>query len=143
MFIGEFRHTIDQKKRLAIPSKFRAHLGDRAVLTKGIDNCLVLYPLEEYKKQAEKLSSLPSSKGDARGFSRIMLSGATDVEFDPLGRILVPDYLKAYGMLEKNVVVIGLYNRIEIWDERHWNEYRKNVEKEIGDMAERLQELGI
>jgi MraZ protein len=143
MFIGEFRHTIDPKKRLAIPSKFRAHLGERAVLTRGIDNCLILYPLEEWKKIAQKLSSLPSSKGDARGFSRIMLAGATDVELDALGRILIPDYLKAYGTLQKNVVVIGLYNRIEIWAAMVWDEYQKSIEKEVGNMAERLQELGI
>ena len=143
MFIGEFRHTIDPKKRLAIPSKFRAHLGERAVLTRGIDNCLILYPLEEWEKIAEKLSNLPVSKGDARGFARIMLAGATDVELDRLGRILVPDYLKAYGMFERNVVVIGLYNRIEIWGAERWDDYQKNIEKEVGNMAERLNELGI
>ena len=142
MFIGEYRHTIDQKKRLAIPSKFRAHLGERAVLTRGIDNCLVLYPFEEWEKLANKLSALPLSKGDARGFSRIMLAGATDVEFDRLGRVLVPDYLKDYAMITKNVVVTGLYNRIEIWDESRWKEYQKNAEREIGNMAERLEELG-
>lgn len=143
MFIGEYIHTIDQKRRLAVPSKFRKALGKKAVLTRGLDNCLVLYPVSEWGKVASKLESLPNSQVDARGFARIMLSGATDVELDALGRILVPDYLKEYAFLDKNAAILGISNRIEIWDEKRWQEYKNKTEMSVGDMAERLKELGI
>ena len=143
MFIGEYTYTIDSKRRIAIPSKFRPGLGKKAVITRGIDNCLVIYPLEEWKKLSQKLESLPASRSDARRFVRIMLSGAVDVLLDKLGRILVPDYLKEYAGLKKSVCLIGISNRIEIWDEQRWISYKKSAEKEVGNMAERLEELGI
>ena len=143
MFIGEYIYSIDDKKRLAIPAKFRKALGKKAVLTRGLDNCLVLYPLEEWQKVATKLENLPSSASDARAFARIMLAGAADVELDKLGRILIPDYLKDYAFLKKNVAINGLSNRIEIWEEARWKEYKEKTEKQIGDMAQRLKELGI
>jgi len=143
MFIGEYSYTIDQKKRLAIPSKLRKALGKSAVITRGFDNCLVVYPIAEWRKVAKKLEELPSNQTDARGFARIILSGAVDVQLDKLGRILVPDYLKNYASLKKNVSIIGHSNKIEIWDQKRWEEYREKTEKEIGDMAGRLQQLGI
>jgi len=143
MFIGEYLYSIDEKKRLAIPAKFRKALGKKAVVTRGIDNCLVIYPVGEWQKLATKLESLPSSTIDARGFARIMLSGAVDVGLDKLGRILVPDYLKEYAYLKKNVAVLGISNRIEIWDEQKWQEYKNKTEREVGDIAERLKELGV
>lgn len=143
MFIGEYLFTIDHKKRLSIPSKFRKALGKRAVLTTGLDNCLVIYPMEGWRKLTKKLENLPNGQTDARGFVRIMLSGAVDVAFDKLGRILIPDYLKNYAYFKKNVVIIGLSNRIEAWDEKRWLKYKETTEKEIGDMASRLQQLGI
>ena len=143
MFIGEFPYTIDHKKRLSIPSKFRKALGKKAVLTTGLDNCLVVYPMTEWQKLTKKLENLPNGQTDARGFVRIMLSGAADITFDKLGRILVPDYLKNYAYLKKNVAILGLSNRIEVWEEKRWKEYKEKTEKEIGDMASRLQQLGI
>jgi len=143
MLIGEYRHTIDNKKRLAIPAKFRKDLGEKAVITKGLENCLVIYVLDEWQKLAQKLENLPTSQADARNFVRIMLSGATDVELDKLGRILIPDYLKNYASFKKNVTLLGLSNRIEIWDTEKWEEYRKKTESSAGDIAERLKELGI
>ncbi len=143
MFIGEYNFTIDEKKRVAVPVKFRKNLGKKAVITRGLDRCLVLYPLKEWEKVAKKLEGLPNSKVDARTFSRILLSGAVDVELDKLGRILIPDYLKKYADLKKNVVLLGLSNRIEIWSKEKWDEYKQKAEKEIGDMASRLEELGI
>ncbi len=143
MFIGEYIYTIDHKKRVAIPSKFRKSLGKKAVITRGLDNCLVVYPIGEWQKLTKKLENLPNSKIDARGFVRIILSGAVDVALDKLGRILIPDYLKEYAGLKKDVVVIGLSNKIEIWDAQKWKDYREKTEKEIGNMAEKLQELGI
>ena len=143
MLIGEYRYTLDSKKRLAIPAKFRTELGKKVVITKGLDSSLVLYPVKEWKVLSEKLSQLPSSRLDARGFARIMLAGAVDVNLDKSGRILIPQYLKKYAFLKKNVVLLGLSNRIEIWDETRWHKYREKTEKGIGDMAERLEELGV
>ncbi|PIQ91810.1 MAG: cell division/cell wall cluster transcriptional repressor MraZ [Parcubacteria group bacterium CG11_big_fil_rev_8_21_14_0_20_39_14] len=143
MFLGEYSYTIDHKKRLAIPSKFRKELGKKAIVTRGLDNSLVVYPAEEWEKLAKNLGNLPSSQTEARGFVRIMLSGAAEVNFDKLGRVLIPDYLKEYSSLRKNAVIIGLYNRIEIWSEENWQSYKARTEKEVGNIAERLKELGI
>lgn len=143
MFIGEYNFTIDAKKRLSIPVKFRQALGDKAVLTRGIDGCLFLYPEQEWTKLAKKIGNLPLGKADARGFSRLMLSGAMEVEIDSLGRILIPDYLKDYAGLEKKVVIAGLYNHIEVWGEDRWNNYKSKAEGEVGNIAERLGDLGV
>jgi MraZ protein len=143
MFIGEYSHTIDKKKRLAIPSKFRKELGKKAVITRGIDNCLVVYPMSEWKEKAEKLGNLPNAEVDARKYARIMLAGAMDVKLDNLGRILIPDYLKEYASLKKRVVVTGLFNRLEIWEESKWEDYKKKTEGAVGDIAGRLKELGV
>lgn len=143
MFIGEYQYTIDEKKRLAIPPKLRVILGKKAVITRGLDQCLFLYPSKEWNVLAKKLSQLPLSQADARGFARIMLTGAMEVTIDNLGRILVPDYLKEYAFLKKKVVIAGVYNRIEIWNERKWKEYQQKTEKAVGDIAERLKELGV
>jgi len=143
MLIGEYKHTIDTKKRLAIPAKLRKDLGERAVITKGLENCLVIYTLEEWQKLALKLENLPTSQVDARNFARIMLSGASDVELDKLGRVLIPDYLKNYASLKKNVTLLGLSNKIEIWDTERWQEYSKRTESSAEDIAERLKEFGI
>ncbi len=140
MFIGEYSYIIDHKKRVAIPSKFRKVLGKKAIVTKGIDKCLTVYTFSEWKKVAKKLEELPSSRVNVRGFVRVMLSGAVDITLDKLGRILIPDYLKEYAGLKKDVVVVGLSNKIEIWDKVSWKTYKEKTEKEIGDMA---QELGI
>ncbi len=143
MFIGEYTFKLDQKKRLAVPAKFRRELGKKAVITRGLDNCLFLYPAREWKTLAKKLSNMPLAQADARGFARIMLAGAMEVELDKSGRIIIPDYLKKYASLQREVVIAGLYNRIEIWDKEQWNIYKKKTEKEVGDMAERLKELGV
>lgn len=143
MFIGEYNYSLDDKKRLSIPAKFRELLGKKAVITRGLDQCLFLYPMKEWQVLAEKLSKLPLAQADARGFARLMLTGAMDVAIDNLGRILVPDYLKSYAFLKKKVVVAGVYNRVEVWDEEKWQEYKDKTEKEVGDMAERLKELGV
>jgi len=143
MFIGEYTYSIDDKKRLAVPPKFRKQLNEGGVITRGLDNCLFLYSREEWERQAKKISEMPYVSADARGFSRYMLSGAMEVEFDNMGRILIPDYLKDYAGLKKKVVVAGLYSRIEIWDEDIWKTYKEKTEKEAGNIAERLNELGV
>ncbi|HEX9721936.1 MAG TPA: division/cell wall cluster transcriptional repressor MraZ [Candidatus Paceibacterota bacterium] len=143
MFLGEYTYSIDEKKRLAIPSKFRQALGKKAVITRGLDSCLFLYSAKDWAELADKLSKLPLAQADARGFARLMLAGAMEGDLDKLGRILVPDYLKQYASLNKKTVIAGVYNRIEIWDETKWHEYKTKMEKEVGNMAERLKELGI
>ena len=143
MLIGEYIHTIDSKRRLAIPSKFRGDLGKKAVITTGFENCLVLYPMEEWAKKTKKINDLPDGQLDARNFARVTLSNAADVSLDSLGRILIPDRLKDYAFLKKNVAILGLSNKIEIWDEKRWKEYKKKTEMMVGDIAEKLKELGI
>lgn len=143
MFIGEYRHSIDEKKRLAIPSKFRKELGEGAVITKGLDNCLVIYPIKSWKERSEKLAALPEASREARGYARTILAGAAAVEFDRLGRVLVPEYLKEYAKIEKSVVITGLHNRLEVWSEKLWNAYREKAEGNIEEFASKLKELGI
>ena len=143
MFIGEYTYVIDEKKRLAIPPKFRSALGKKAVITRGLDQCLFLYPIKAWEEQAGKLSRLPLAQADARGFARLMLTGAYDVELDNLGRILVHDSLKSYAALQKKVVVAGVYDRMEIWDSEKWQQYKEKVESEAGDISERLKEFGL
>lgn len=143
MFIGEYTYSIDEKKRLAIPTKFRPLLGKKAVITRGLDQCLFLFPAKEWGDLAKKLAQLPLSQADARGFARLMLTGAMEVSLDNLGRILIPDYLKTYALLKKKVVIAGVYNRVEIWDEGKWQEYKKKTETTVGDIAEKLKELGV
>lgn len=143
MLIGEYTHIIDDKKRLAIPSKIRKELGAKAVITRGLDNCLFVFPSKEWQKLVEKLSNLPIGQKDTRGFSRLMLAGASEVDLDTLGRVLVPDYLREYAQLKKNVVIAGIYNRLEIWDEVKWNTFKNQSEKEVDNIAERLGELGV
>ncbi len=143
MFLGEYSHTIDNKGRLAIPSKFRAKLAKGAVVTRGLDSCLFLYPKDEWKKLAGKLSQLPISQKDARAFARLMLAGAMDLEIDKQGRVTLPGYLREFAHLKNEVVVAGLYGRLEIWDLKLWKTYKKTAEKESTDIAEHLGELGI
>ncbi|SRR3989339_2191624 len=143
MFIGEYHHSLDEKGRVAVPAKFRALLNQGAVVTRGLDNCLFLYTKNEWKKLAERLSSLPISQKDTRAFARLMLAGAMDVELDKQGRVVLPDYLRKYAKLGKNLVLAGLYNRLEVWSEEEWTRYTEQNESSSGDIAERLGELGV
>jgi len=143
MFIGEYNYTIDPKGRIAIPSKLRKALSKGAVLTRGLDNCLFIFSLKDWQQVAEKIKGLPLSQANSRAFSRLMLAGAMDVRLDTQGRILVPDYLRKYAGLSKKIVLAGVYNRLEVWDEKEWEKYKKRTEKESGDIAERLGDLGI
>jgi len=143
MFIGEYNHNLDEKGRLAVPVKFRDDLKKGAVVTKGLDGCLFLYTVDEWKVLAEKLSSLPISQSNTRAFARLMLAGAMDVQVDKQGRIILPDYLRKYAGLKKKVIIGGLYNRLEIWDEGAWDEYKEKTEKESEDISEKLGELGV
>ena len=143
MFIGEYKHNLDDKGRLAIPAKFRVSLKKGAVVTKGLDNCLFLYSKEQFEIIAKKFASLPISQARARAFSRHMLAGAMDVEFDSQGRITLPEYLRSFSDLKKNVVVAGLYNHLEICNEAAWNKYKTESEKNSNAIAEEMGDLGI
>jgi len=143
MFIGEYNHNLDDKGRLAIPAKFRAILKKGAVVTKGLDNCLFLYSKEQFEVIAKKFSSLPIGSAKARAFSRHMLAGAMDVEFDNQGRITLPEYLRAFSGLKKKIIVAGLYNHLEVWDETTWNKYKGESEKNSNAIAEEMGDLGI
>lgn len=143
MFIGEFQHTIDNKGRISIPVKFRKSLNKGAVVTKGLDECLFLYTKDEWEKLALKLATLPIAKANSRAFSRLMLAGAMDVDIDNQGRVLLPDYLRKYSGLKKDVIVTGLYNRLELWDSQKWEKYKQGTESKSSDIAEALGELGV
>lgn len=143
MLIGEYLHTLDAKKRLSLPAKFRKEVGKKVVITRGLDACLFLFPQKSWDKIAEKLSSLPFGQADTRGMSRFILAGAVDTEVDNAGRILVPDYLKDFADLKSRVVLAGVSDRIEIWNEKTWEEYKHRIEKGADQMAEKLGDLGI
>ncbi len=143
MFIGEYNGTIDDKARIIIPAKFRSSLKNQVVVTRGLDNSLVLYTLDEWKKLAEKLASLPISTANTRAFSRLMLAGAMDCDIDKQGRIVLPGYLKEFAKINKKLVYAGMYNRVEIWSEELWNKYKTQTEKNSNQIAEQLGDLGV
>lgn len=143
MFIGEYSHSLDEKGRLAVPKKFRALLSKGAVVTRGLDNCLFLYTQAEWKKLADKLASLPFAQSNTRAFARLMLAGAMDVGIDRQGRVILPEYLRAFAGLKKEVVIAGLYNRLEIWDAGQWRNYTRRTEAASTDIAEQMAELGV
>jgi len=143
MFIGEYSHSIDEKNRMAIPVRFRKALKQGAVVTRGLDNCLFLLTKHDWQKLVDKISDLPLGKADARGFSRVMLAGAMEIKPDQLGRILIPDYLKKYACLKKKVVVAGVYNRLEIWDDAKWSSYKNKIERSADKLAETMGEMGV
>lgn len=143
MFIGEYQHSIDDKGRVAVPAKFRVTLGERAIVTRGLDRCLFIFSVGEWEELAKKLIALPMAQANARAFTRLMLAGAMEINFDSQGRILVPDYLRVYANLKKQTIVAGLYNRIELWDEAAWKKYKTQTESDSDAIAERLSELGI
>jgi MraZ protein len=142
MFIGEYTHSVDDKKRLSVPVKFRKELGRRAVVTLGLNKCLALYPTKEWKSFAEKLSKLSMGKSEDRGFSRAMLSGAFEVDIDAIGRILIPDTLKEYAGLKEKVVLTGVFDRVELWDEEGWRGYKAGLVANTDRMAEELGSRG-
>ncbi|MEK7637824.1 MAG: division/cell wall cluster transcriptional repressor MraZ [Patescibacteria group bacterium] len=142
MLIGEHTHNLDPKKRLSIPAKFRKELGDGAVLTRGLDGCLWLFPSVQWAVLAQRISNLPMAQSDSRSFARLLLSGATEVQFDSLGRILVPDYLKQYASLAREVVITGVHTRLELWDKGAWNQYKTKLEKNGDAIAQKLGDLG-
>ena len=138
MFMGEYHHTIDEKGRIIIPSKFREDLGEKFIITRGIENCLFVYSLSSWEKITNKLESLPFTKKDVRQFVRFFLSGATTAEFDKQGRVNVTSPLISYADLQKDCVVIGTGDRLEIWSQENWNAFFESASSNMSDIAENL-----
>jgi MraZ protein len=143
MFMGEHLHTIDDKGRMIIPSKFRDELGSTFVLTRGLDQCVFGYPLDEWKQLEEKLKALPFTKKDARAFTRFFFSGAAECQLDKQGRVNIASTLRQYAKLDKDCVVIGVSNRIEIWNKQIWEEYFTKSEDSFGEIAESLMDFDL
>ena len=143
MFLGEYLHTLDTKKRISLPVKFRKEVGRKVVITRGLDNCLFVYSQRSWEKISAKLGELSMGQADQRGFNRFLLSGAVEVDVDSIGRILIPDFLKDFASLRNKVVITGVNDRIEVWNERLWNEYKRRIEKQADAMAEKLGDLGV
>ncbi|SHE54573.1 MULTISPECIES: division/cell wall cluster transcriptional repressor MraZ [Caloramator] len=142
MFIGEYSHALDAKNRMIVPAKFREGLGGKFIITKGLDGCLYVYPIDEWKKLEDKLKQLPLTNKDARAFVRFFFSGASEVEIDKQGRALIPQNLIEYANIEKEIVSIGVSNRIEIWSKDKWLEYNEqNIDYD--EIAEKMSQLGI
>jgi MraZ protein len=143
VFLGEFSHTFDEKGRLTIPAKFRDELAGGLVVTRGIDRCLSVFPRQVWDGLAEKIANLPLTQRSARDFSRLMFSGAADFIPDRQGRVLVPQGLRDYAGLDSEAIIIGLYDRLEIWNPDSWTNVKANVEEDPESIAEQLQEIGI
>ena len=142
LLIGEYEHTLDEKKRVSLPKTFRSALGKRVVITRGFDSCLFVYSRGAWDKVAEKLQSLSFVDADTRGFNRFMLSGAAEVDVDGVGRILIPDHQKEFAGLKKRVVFAGISDRVEIWDADHWHTYKNRIDRNAERMAKKLGEIG-
>jgi MraZ protein len=143
MFLGEYQHSLDAKGRIIVPSKFREELGAKFIATKGLDNCLFLYPLDEWKIIEEKLRELPFSRADVRSFARFFFSGASELEIDRQGRILLPPNLREYAGIEKDLTIIGVGARVEIWANDKWAPYNQAAQSSYEVIAENLVGLGI
>lgn len=143
MFIGEYEHSIDQKGRVIVPSKFREGLGLKFIVTKGLDNCLFVYPQSEWAILEEKLKALPLTSKEARAFVRFFFSGATECEVDKQGRILIPSNLREHAKLDKDLIVIGVSTRVEIWSKSNWDNYIDDKSVDVDEIAEKMFQLGI
>ena len=143
MLIGEYIHTIDDKNRLSLPSKFRQEMGKKVVVTPGLDNCLFVFTIKEWKKISDRLSESSMLQADTRSFNRFLFGGAVEADVDALGRILVPDFLRSRAGLESKVAIVGVQNRVEIWDDKTWQDFKKIGEEQANFLAEKLGQVGM
>lgn len=143
MFLGEYQHSLDPKGRIIVPAKFREELGSKFVATKGLDNCIFLYPLGEWQVLEEKLRSLPFTRADVRSFVRFFFSGASELEMDKQGRIVLPPNLRDYAGINRDLMVIGVGARVEIWSNQSWEQYNQSAESSFEMIAENLVGFGI
>ena len=142
MLIGEYEHTLDEKNRVSLPRQFRTGLGKQIVITRGLDNCLFVYPKKSFEKVVAKLDDMSFAQADKRGFSRFILSGAAEIDVDGAGRILIPEHQRAFAKLSKNVIFAGVSDRVEVWDSGAWKQYKSAIEMKAESMAETLGQIG-
>ena len=143
MLLGEYRHNVDAKGRVSVPSKFRGDLGQSFVVTKGLDNCLYLYSKDEWKKFEDKLKNLPITSQEARSFVRFFFAGASECEVDKQGRINIPQNLREYARIQKDVVIVGVSTRAEIWNSENWDKYTTSDSLDVSKIASQMSNLGI
>lgn len=143
MLVGEFTHTLDEKKRVSLPARFRSELGKSIVITRGLDGCLFIYSTSEWKKFVAKLSELSMGSSDSRAFNRFIVGGAVETDIDSSGRILVPDYLKEFAKLGEKIILAGVSNRVEVWNEDAWKSYSDQLVGKADLLAEKLGEVGM
>ncbi len=143
MLIGEYTHTIDDKSRLSLPAKFRTEMGKKVVVTPGLDGCLFVFTLKQWGTISEKLGESSMLQADTRNFNRYMLGGATEAEVDSIGRVLIPDFLRERAGLKEKVAVVGVQSRVELWNEKKWQEFKRGVEGQADTLAEKLGSVGV
>lgn len=143
MLAGQYQHQVDYKGRVSVPKKFRVQLASGGVVTRGLDGCLFLYGRSTWDELAKKLAKLPLTGRDARAFSRYLFGSAAEVNFDRLGRILIPSYLLQFAKIASDVTFVGVGDRVEIWSQPLWQSYQSVTEKESAEVAEKLTESGI
>jgi MraZ protein len=143
MLIGEYRHNLDDKKRVSVPANFRKELGKRVIISRGFDKCLFVHPISEWQRFTEELEKMPVGKIDSRDLSRFIFAGAAETEIDSLGRILIPDFLKNFAELKAKVIVVGVSRRLELWDETKWEDNTRRIEGQADVLAEKMGELGM
>ncbi len=143
MLLGEFTHTLDDKNRLTLPVKFKSELGKKIVVTRGLDSSLFVYSQKEWKVITQEMRKMSFTDANSRGFSRFFLAGAAEIELDKSGRMLVPEHLKEFAKLGKDVVLTGVQSRVELWDAKLWKSYSKKMEKDADMMASKLGEIGV
>lgn len=143
MFMGEYQHSLDDKGRLIVPAKFRDALGESFILTRGLDNCLYGYPHSEWKMIEEKIKQLPTNNPETRAFMRLFFSGAVEAELDKQGRIMIPQQLREHALIEKDVYVIGVSTKIEVWSKENWEKYSMETRQSYEGFAQSITNLGI
>ena len=142
MLLGEYQHSLDEKGRLIIPAKFREDLGENFVITRGLDNCLFVYPLIQWRTLEEKIKELPTSQGDTRAFVRMFFSGAVEAELDKQGRVILPQHLREHARIDRDVYVIGVSTKVEIWAKEVWGEYANQAKQSYEGFAA-IMNIGI
>ncbi|HOJ76804.1 MAG TPA: division/cell wall cluster transcriptional repressor MraZ [Bacillota bacterium] len=143
MFMGEYQHSIDDKGRIIIPAKFREDLGEKFIVTRGLDNCLFVYPLVQWKVLEEKIKELPTSHADTRAFVRMFFSGAVEAELDKQGRVVIPQHLREHARIERDAYVIGVSTKVEIWSKESWENYSNQAQQSYEAIAEKIIDIGI
>lgn len=142
MLIGEYEHTLDEKNRVSLPRQFRTNLGKKIVATRGLDQCLFIYPKSSWEKVMQKLNELSFAQADKRGFSRFILSGAAELTIDGAGRILIPEHQRSFAKLSKTIIFAGVSDRVEVWDAATWKQYKQAIETNADSIAETLGHIG-